>query len=181
MASTMAMRRLFASPTVSSHIIHARCSPPLTMLLSRSHAFPEAKHGLSLLRDQQVCGSPSSNNSPSRLPIVLTFVSNKTAKIFANQPLRAKEASPYVSTKYPVIVCLYLLDPNHTDCRLTREPPLGPRVRCRRCRCRWIWPTSRLWSSGSRIPHRLYLEIVPNKKSHRRCPGRYQRGSRKHA
>jgi hypothetical protein len=27
-----------------------------------------------------------------------------TARIIANQPLRAKEASPFVSSKYPVIV-----------------------------------------------------------------------------
>ena len=45
------------------------------------------------------------------LAVYLFLLTIVPARIVANQPLRAKEASPFVSSKYPVIVCS-LLRPN---------------------------------------------------------------------
>lgn len=51
-----------------------------------------------LPQDQQV------EQSHSQVKKILT---HQPARIITNQPLRAKEASPFVSSKYPVIVCRF--------------------------------------------------------------------------
>lgn len=81
----------------------------------------------------------------------LTFFSSATARVIANNPLRAKEASPHLSTKYNVIVCARFhnaLPPSSLFQKkvLTGGRKIGSRVRCpgrRRWRCR---PSRRLWS-----------------------------------
>jgi succinate dehydrogenase (ubiquinone) flavoprotein subunit len=85
MASSMAMRRLAAAPSVS-------CLVPCAPLRNS----PRSDRQTRLTSEVQF-------SRASRLQ-TRTFSSTRpAARVFANQPLRAKEASPYVSNKYTVI------------------------------------------------------------------------------
>lgn len=204
MAPTMAMRRLLSTPAVSfPPTLCPRLSPairaPRLARLESCDVPPFQQH---TANTRPRTGVPPGKKpiegilfhssswyvfpyySPPRSSDLPKLIGSSTAKIFANRPLRAQEASPFVSTKYPVIVrpndnSCYTFLPMYASANL--ETDKGPRVRCCRRRCRWLRPASCLWSRRGRFQHRMYIEAFPHEKSHRRRTRWYQRSPGKHA
>lgn len=84
------------------------------------------------------------------------------ARIVANQPLRAKEASPFVSNKYPVIVCSRQNASRWM--KLTRIE--GSRIRCS---CGWsrrLWSPCSFWSRRSWLQYGLHIQALSYEKSY---------------
>ena len=132
MASSMAWRRLASTPAVSCCLplppladgssqsvcsLHSFCrwfadpssSPNSSRVPPLPRPAPFPQHGL-LVRRALPASIPSRcrreraaqrNGGP---PQLTPSPPPPTARVFANGPLRAKEASPFVSSKYPVIV-----------------------------------------------------------------------------
>lgn len=98
--SSLGLRSFASAPKVSSrsrrHIATEGHGTDLALWqLSKA-----ARHSR-LFSSTRPAGMSQSRSSPAVL-----LLTNSPARIIANQPLRAKEASPFVSNKYPVIVSL---------------------------------------------------------------------------
>lgn len=76
-------------------------------------------HGIA---DYSLPPNPLVSSAPKYQPKSYTHI--YPARIIANQPLRAKEASPFIDHKYAIVVCTFAMSASRTcSCGST-----GPRV-----------------------------------------------------